>query len=150
MIEAVGYVGPGAHVQLFADPFEGHGGLGPEAFGNANLALVSFEGGVEVFAGPVQAVEFCFDDALGLLLFGFFDFIARNVFAFAAFHRRQEFFAKVVAAEHPAHAGVEHTFPDRLPSGAVPCVCVAAVEAAGVGAEEPFHASNEVGARGFG
>jgi hypothetical protein len=48
VIEPVGDVGPCAHVQLCADPFEGHGGLGPEAFGNANLALVSFEGGVEV------------------------------------------------------------------------------------------------------
>jgi len=50
----------------------------------------------------VQALQLCFDDALGFLLLGFFDLVAGDVFGVAPLHRRQEFSAKFFAAQHPA------------------------------------------------
>jgi len=94
MINAIGNVGPGAHVQLSGDPFQGHGCLGPQAFGNPDFAPVAFESGLQIPNGPLQARQFLFDDPPGFVFFGFPDVIPGDVFGAALFHRVEEFLAK--------------------------------------------------------
>lgn len=109
MINAIGDVGPCAHVEVGGNPFERHGCLGPQALGDPDLVPVTFRGALQMALGPLEPRALFPEDAHGLVLFGLLDLVPGDVFrVIAPLHGLQQFLVKFFAAQRPAA-------PDLLP-----------------------------------